>query len=733
LYVLFVVISSEYLYTSMQKTLRTFLFIVFIALSSYRGYTQLISTSLVEDPARAVAAGQDRSNARIHANPYSDTLKLPFFEDFTGRVVPIDSIVISTTDSLVRVYDNIMNFLPDGTALYIGFENPAASGTTDSLDRHWYIRKIGPDIFVIDTSSSLSSPMKMNTNVTITNAYWRDVHNDYHNTTPDTLKWVKGGNTYINNRFPLKPISYNVATFDGLDASGVPYNTTNVFAKGFSDHLTSLPIDLSAMNGSSNLYFSFYWQHGGLGDTPEMDDYILLEFKDNTGYWNTVLQIDGDIIGTMDTFKFEIVPVTDVRYFFNHFQFRFRSYGRLSGPFDIWNIDYIYLDQNRTILDSRVFDMTIGNSAVSFLKNYTAMPYDQYLSPAHQASEIGKLEFTLNNLDRGLSGSQNIQGICELYTEVDTYKYYYRAAGNVYNTNNTILTYEDDCTFPQDSLENQNFPMSVSNIFSVGLNDTTNIFYANNNRYVTQTVLWDYFAYDDGTPEWGVGANQQGIRVANRFTPNIQDAITHIDIHFTRSKGPNMNGRSILLSVWDENHSLLSQKAVQVQYGGYIRYELSNPVQMPAGKPFYVGYQQNFEDLLVVGYDKNFDHSDKVYFYMGNSWNVYNQQPGYVKGSMMIRPVFSRGQVVSVEEFPEETEAEIVLYPVPSDEQLSIRGIVSEIALYDLAGRLVHSRSFDPFENDKTISTASLPNGIYIAELKANKKTIVKKIIIYHQ
>ena len=44
---------------------------------------------------------------------------------------------------------------------------------------------------------------------------------------------------YINSSFPIDPPTYGVATFDGLDSTGFPYNFVNSTAYGIADYLTS--------------------------------------------------------------------------------------------------------------------------------------------------------------------------------------------------------------------------------------------------------------------------------------------------------------------------------------------------------------------------------------------------------------------------------------------------------------------------------------------------------------
>jgi hypothetical protein len=731
-------INPGFLFNSMIKyQLKYVLFLFILTLPFFpEGKAQLIITGLIEDLERGgKTSSLKNAQSKIAASSYTDTLRLPFFEDFTDPVMQVDSIMIdNSVDSIVRVYDNTLNNYPDGTPIYIGFWSAAANATTTKLSKTlWHIKKISPNVFTIDSTAAMNNPMKIDANTVLKDAFWRFSTRTY-STELDTLKWVSGGNSYINNRYPSEPVSYHVATFDGLNSDGVPYST-NPLAKGFSDHLTSLPINIKSYAPSDNIYLSYYWQHSGISDAPEADDYLRLEFKDSTGTWNVIQTITGNL-ANMSNFKVNLAPVLDPIYFSKHFQFRFRSYGRLSGPFDIWNVDNIYLNRNRSAADTLLDDKAIGNVPVTFLTNYTAMPYNQYF--ADKAANSGDMNFNNSNLGAGVVSRHFYYTIAD-YTVMPDSVLFSRDTSALHHPTDTIprdvqRTFYDVCTPDINLLTTYTHPIYIDQTFRSTAIDTNNILFTHNNRYATRTILWDYYSYDDGSPEWAVGANQPGAKFANMYTVLLSDTLTDIDIYFTRSKGPNMNGRTILLSVWDQNKTLVSQQTAQVAYGGFKRYTLNSPVIIPAGADYYVGYQQNFGDLLSVGLDKNYDHSEKIVFSLSsNVWNVYNQQPGYVTGSMMIRPVFNKNEplVLSVDKEEEET-LNATLFPVPANDILNIQGKIGEITLYDFTGRKVSSKSFNPMEEDKSINTSHLSNGFYIAELKLNDQVLIKKLIIQH-
>src|SRR5205807_1939504 len=55
---------------------------------------------------------------------------------------------------------------------------------------------------------------------------------------PDQSLWLDS-NVYINSNYPINPPSVGVATFDGVNKFGVPYDELTVNANGHADSLTS--------------------------------------------------------------------------------------------------------------------------------------------------------------------------------------------------------------------------------------------------------------------------------------------------------------------------------------------------------------------------------------------------------------------------------------------------------------------------------------------------------------
>ena len=65
---------------------------------------------------------------------------------------------------------------------------------------------------------------------------------------------------FLNDNYPKNPWTLGVATFDGLNSSGKPYDWTTG-STDWSDQLTSKPIFLGLKDNSDSLYFSFFFHN----------------------------------------------------------------------------------------------------------------------------------------------------------------------------------------------------------------------------------------------------------------------------------------------------------------------------------------------------------------------------------------------------------------------------------------------------------------------------------------
>ena len=228
-----------------------------------------------------------------------DTLQLPFIEDFSEKTLlpynfaetsVYDTIVYAMGDCIDERFDlktgafminqsyqyffDTMADQIDSTALSAitlnVYDNTSSCFPVVSSTFQVYPQ---PYIYLFDTLTGLpldSTPMLADTIVSYATIYYASIS--------PKLKWLDNY-AFINTTFPINPITVGVATLDGLNEKGLPYNNTVINAYGDADVLTSKPIDLSGLHNDSLVYLSFFVQAEGLGDKPNINDSLVLEFK----------------------------------------------------------------------------------------------------------------------------------------------------------------------------------------------------------------------------------------------------------------------------------------------------------------------------------------------------------------------------------------------------------------------------------------------------------------------
>jgi hypothetical protein len=593
---------------------------------------------------------------------------------------------------------------------------------------------------------------------------------------PVNSLWINGG-VVINNQYAINPPTKGVATFDGLQFSGAPYSTVTTIVQSATDTLTSRPINLSGLSAASNVVLSFFWETLGSGEQPDPADSIILEFKvqvadPKENPWRQVWSKDS--VPSTDASKFfqELIRITQTQYFHAGFQFRFITYGRPSGQYDTWHLDYIYLNQNRdpnrfdelpgattpslaNPYQQYIRDVAVTNDLQSLLKNYTAMPINQFFAtPETPAQELNQLISTqINNLYKNSTQPSYTFSVSNLYTPTgkpEVLRSFYRDPITLMSLERKTI--ESDpvskdfllkLATPSDSLLLQStFVVTTGdNIFSppnptptipgvnLTLNDTISSF----------TSLHNFYAYDDGTAEYGIGVRQRQGRVACRFVLNTPDTLTSIRIYFTRI-GVDFTGRNFILMVWkkldNQNSSILYQKSDSIIYtkqiNQFAEYKLDYPVSV--SDTFYVGWQQTSNDLLSVGYDVNTNSEQHQFF---NTSGNGNWQQGTIDGStgsIMIRPVFGTNLTTGIEEEEEAMLAsKLVVFPNPTTGTVSWKypGVKS-VKVCDLLGRQLLTKTLAQTEN-QSFQLDNLPNGVYVLHFQVGTRTVVRKVVLRRQ
>jgi hypothetical protein len=545
--------------------------------------------------------------------------------------------------------------------------------------------------------------------------------------------WENSGAT-ITNGVAVHPVSRGVATLDSYNAQGEAYNLSSPLATGFSDTLTSKPIDLSTFSPSDSIYLSFFWQAQGLGEQPDLEDFIRLEAKRINGTWQTIWQKNGDALPNPN-FEQVTLPINQTEFLHGSFQFRFLRYGKISGNFDVWHIDYVYLNNNRTATNLTYPDIATTQVTGSYLKNYTSMPAKHFFESSNPSQFLNdKITFTLNNLDATF--------------RVLTYQC--KVLDSITNTQVatlpiTELSANAPLIFPTDTYQLQVSPQvpvlpitTTKAILKTQLEVNTSdnntnippIDFRRNDTISLRTVLDDYYAYDDGEAEYVAGINQRLGRIAVKFPIAQESQLTDIDIAFVPFI-KDLRSQTFVLSVWKtiggRNQEVLFQRSVQVKYpnkpNGFVRFSVDSFQVVKAIDTIYVGIQQTTDDLLAIGFDANHDNGSQIYFNTSGIW----EQDANIRGSLMIRPVFKKDIVNSIDD--EKLEDEFVIYPNPAENSIQIqspKASIKHIWLTDLQGRVQNST----WQSDEKKLNFQLPKGMYIVSMETQQGKIVRKKLL---
>ncbi|RRA97688.1 T9SS type A sorting domain-containing protein [Larkinella rosea] len=544
---------------------------------------------------------------------------------------------------------------------------------------------------------------------------------------PSSALWQRS-NVYINNTLPINHPSINVATFDGLKSDGTPYDVINQIATGPTDTLTSNPIDLSGTTAADAIYLSFYWQRKGLGELPDTEDSLQLQFLNSAGVWEPKWTMKGDTANNNFTQSF--VAVTESRFLHAAFQFRFQAFGRTSGAFDTWHIDYIYMNRGRSATNLSIKDIAARQPVSSFLKRYTAMPMKQYLlNPAAETTDTIRTDivnlfsnFNTTSFNTIITDQLSRQ-VLQQYTSTEA-----KLISGFSSQPVGMKPAQLPAGFaaPKAVLQTQ---------FVVQTTDQANIpgvDLRRNDTIAGITVLDNYYAYDDGTAEAAIQNTQRQGRVAMRFLLNKPDAVTGLQVCFAQVK-TSLAGQTAVFSIYADERGrpgrTLYQKAAVISYGssrnGFVEVPFEYGVAVT--DTFYVGWTQVSEDYTVaIGFDKNSRFGTQVFEGRGTSWDPNN--PG---GVPMIRPVLGTGKDAPITGIDDEPEAhtKLMVFPNPNPGILIWQNpALEQIEIADISGRIVLNAR--PATGQNQLNVSQLADGFYIIRLSDGKKTVVQKLII---
>ena len=577
--------------------------------------------------------------------------------------------------------------------------------------------------------------------------FWDDF--SFSREVPSDTLWQESENVRVNNDIGVNPPSLNVASFDGLTATGESYNP-NPNAIGPTDVLTSCPIDLSGHTVADNVYLSFFYQYAGIGDTPQevQGDSLVMEFlaqRQDTTVWIQVWPQNSGALDRSGAFLQEIVRLNDPDLFRENFQFRIRSFGRQSGIWDNWNVDYIYLNDNRDPSDLFYPDRTLSSGLSSVFQTFTAIPYGHFTF-----SQVINPTFTTYNLDdQAQTVEYDITVRVDNFEGADTTTFFnsrFDPTGrpSFPNTTDTLVALPVlEESFFNATADSAHLAFEILFI-SGDLDSIPNsegevdydpeifrpIDFRHNDTIRTTYILSDYYAYDDGTAEFGAGYNTSGTQVAYQFEmpEGMSDHLVALELYFP-FLGTNPAGRSIDLMAWFDNDGEPGANVYQERtpiirapnIDEFTRYRFRRSIEVSG--TFYVGYRQNFDGNLRIGLDRNTNSTDRLFTRAGSFWE---EERDLETGSLMIRPVF--GEPFVEQSIDPGIESSVKLYPNPNQGIFTVNTDAYDVHVFDARGKTIAPVKNVVGEGTR-LDISDHPNGLYFIQLVNDDEQFTFKVI----
>ncbi|MCS6818435.1 MAG: T9SS type A sorting domain-containing protein [Chitinophagales bacterium] len=723
-----------------------------VTTSSARG--EALSNYLVESDSKSLPFVDDFSKPKQRTFNFPQNYVFDSIQNASGPCV--DALLLSTVTKRFHkdtswnyTYNLLTKQIDSSAKLPVTFGYYASTGKK-CLTFVSYTYKFWPEYYRY-TFDTITGEKKDSTLVTDDNV------------NPDTLityvpviyrakldtSWLWEDNfAFINNNFPVFPPTLGVATLDGLNEYGRPHDPfIQPNSYGNADVLTSVPLDLSSYSESDSLYLSFFYQPMGLGDYPDRNDSLIVEFKNEYtdkfdvvwkrgGYNNIPTAQDMQFKQVVIPFPSKQIPIRN--YFYNGFQFRFRNKASITGNNDHWHIDYVRLDKNRSINDTIIEDIAIIQPPPSILKRY-------YTMPARQFSGNDDLSDTFNIYVRNLnyysnSPATNFQGFVQ--EKFPSNSQVFSAPLQTFNAGYSNIISRN----PQNDFI---MPASLGNSDSVALHIKEWIepmdFNRSNDTVSSLQIFYNELAYDDGTAEKAYGLFGDPGKVkkfAYEFILNKADTLTGFKVFFTNID-ENVGNLVFRFNIWDTialqqfnpPGPIWESKNTTPQYidsmNGFAVYRLDTALIVD--KKIYFGWTQDDFRNIQIGYDRNSTKGcGHYYVYTNATWkksNICQTLPG----SVMIHLLFgdtSKIKPSHVSDLRKERWA-LSIYPNPTSGMLNIY-VEDEmhhydIAIYDLMGKL---RWYKPTITQR-IDIRELEDGLYFLKItnQKNGASVLRRII----
>lgn len=541
-------------------------------------------------------------------------------------------------------------------------------------------------------------------------------------------RWLESGDVFVDPSIAINPPNLHVASMDGLKANGDPYNAAGGLGQG--DALSSKPIRLGGLGQGDSVYLSFYWELSGLGEMPESTDKLVLQFKSQEGIWNDVFTIDATTPTPAPYFQQTFIKLAP-EYLYDGFQFRWVTFCDLNGRFDVWNLDYVYLDKNRSALTKGIHDSGLSNYPGAIFNNYYSVPIQHlrqnpevFLNPHGNAIRFQSLKNTLPNTNYQFSSRliamENGEVISTLHNNT------------AFSTSNYIGTLQLQAVEPTliaDFSEDNLIDSLVINWQTYSSDPDQDYF--DNDTVNAQYFLQNYYALDDGTAEFAGGAKSNGAQVAMKYGIAVEgQRLTHIDICFVNYEGAS-SPVSLDLIVWKHGFNGLPGQELSRTYAILAKQDSLNAFTSYRLDQFdvinedtiFIGYEHREDANVFIGIDRNTNFGSFLYSKTSEQSESEWKKNTNV-GTPMIRPRFDDRLITGIEDHE---GGPPIFYPNPTSGKIFLNKNSRIVGLSNILGRTMNAPV--TFGEKVVIDLGELPEGIYIINFIFEGKFYTQKIV----
>ena len=588
----------------------------------------------------------------------------------------------------------------------------------------------------------------------------------YDSVYPTSRLWIDNY-TFVNTDIPVYPPNIGAVTFDAIDENGLMYDTAQAGPTPFiADHLTSRYIRLDSvfspvprkLTAADSVYLSFFYQPQGRSrNFPLKQDSLVLRFlvqpaHDSVTPTDSVIPLPdhwmkvwSSIGMSLDTFRYYnhepyfvqvMIPITDTLSFFKKtFRFQFYNYVNFAAPPEVswqsncdqWNIDNVYLNTGRNRYDTVRPEIRFMDRAPSMLRNYESMPFPQYTA-APDVEMADSVSVIFGNRDVSI---HNCQYSYKASNESGSFNKTYNSPNfnvqPVYATGPVILHPPVPWFYPVTSADS-----AIFQIRHIIKDNASGSLYGD--TISRKQNFFNYFAYDDGTPEASYGLSPAGSMLAYRFNLNKADTLRAIQIYFNQ-RFDTATTEYFYLCVWNDDvgtpgDTIYSKLTIPMYSQKLNKYYTYHTGALPVSGTIYLGWIQTTADNLGLGFDTYNDHSDQIFYNTSGKW-----YPSAYSGSLMIRPVVGKPIPLGVEESLTK-DSPLEVYPNPSRDGIFYLGLGNsetssaegcKIIITNILGQTMLTAKYS-----NRLDLSMLSQGIYILHLTNSHgtKTSVRKIII---